>query len=115
MDAELWFEQVVHGEPGPAAARNLRWGGQQTRTESGQSAALSQHHHRGATLRRTGREHHHGHGDERADRHDDQQGDGDALPVPLGGADVHVLLQRHRERRSAADTQQPTNSSGNIS
>lgn len=25
VDAELWFEQVVDGEPGPAAAGKLRW------------------------------------------------------------------------------------------
>lgn len=44
---------------------------------------------------RTGCEDDHGHGDERADHHDHQQGDGDALPVPLRRADVHKLLQTH--------------------
>lgn len=29
VDAELWFEQVVHGEPGPAAAGKLRWDNKQ--------------------------------------------------------------------------------------
>lgn len=29
VDAELWFEQVVHCEPGPAAAGKLRWDNKQ--------------------------------------------------------------------------------------
>lgn len=40
-----------------------------------------------------------GHGDEGADHHDDQQSDGDALPVPLRRTDPAQVLRKHKEKR----------------
>lgn len=40
-----------------------------------------------------------GHGDEGADNHDDQQSDGDALPVPLRRTDPAQVLRKDKEKK----------------
>lgn len=100
MDAEFWFVQIRHSQWGLAASGGLSWSKEtfflskiyclkkikKTNIQTEQTCFRGWH---------TGSEDDHRHSDERADHHDHQQRDGNAFPVSLWGADVHILLQTY--------------------
>lgn len=55
----------------------------------------------------TWREDDHWHGDERAHNHNDQQRDGNALPIPLAVADIHQILHTHTHKGQESDSTVP--------